>query len=80
MSTATCRGGGIVKRMKRMLELLPSNKQSADEIVHMAWFNPDGARVISEGARRVISHPPGCPLGILRLRRLRRAVRAVAFG
>jgi hypothetical protein len=36
-------GGGLIKRFKLLLEQLPSNKQSADEIVHMAWFNPDVA-------------------------------------
>jgi hypothetical protein len=28
--------------------MLPSNKQSADEIVHMAWFNPDVAAYLLE--------------------------------
>lgn len=36
-------GGGLIKRFKLLLEILPSNRQSSDEIVHMAWFNPDVA-------------------------------------
>ncbi|WP_299803815.1 hypothetical protein [Tardiphaga sp.] len=27
---------------------MPTNKQSADEIVHMAWFNPDVAAYLLE--------------------------------
>jgi hypothetical protein len=41
-------GGGLIKRFKLLLEMLPSNKQSADEIVHMAWFNPDVAAYLLE--------------------------------
>ncbi len=37
------KGGGIVRRFKLLLEQLPNNKQRADEIVQMAWFNPDVA-------------------------------------
>lgn len=33
----------------RPLEILPSNRQSADEIVHMAWFNPDVAAYLLSG-------------------------------
>jgi hypothetical protein len=36
-------GGGLIKRFKLLLEQLPTNRQSADEIVQMAWFNPDVA-------------------------------------
>ena len=41
-------GGGLIKRFKLLLEMLPTNKQSADEIVHMAWFNPDVAAYLLE--------------------------------
>lgn len=34
-------GGGLIKRMKLLLEQLPTNKQSADEITHMAFFDPN---------------------------------------
>ncbi|MCC8945446.1 hypothetical protein H8A97_10120 [Bradyrhizobium sp. Arg62] len=42
------KGGGIIKRMKLLLEMLPSNKHNVDEIVHMAWFNPDVAAYLLE--------------------------------
>ncbi|KQW22797.1 hypothetical protein ASC80_05510 [Afipia sp. Root123D2] len=42
------KGGGIVKRFKLLLDLLPTNKQNADEIVQMAWFNPDVAAYLLE--------------------------------
>jgi hypothetical protein len=42
------KGGGVIKRFKLLLEQLPTNKQSADEIVHMAWFNPDVAAYLLE--------------------------------
>jgi hypothetical protein len=41
-------GGGLIKRFKLLLEQLPTNKQSADEIVQMAWFNPDVAAYLLE--------------------------------
>jgi hypothetical protein len=41
-------GGGLIKRFKLLLEMLPTNKQSADEIVHMASFNPDLAAFLLE--------------------------------
>jgi hypothetical protein len=41
-------GGGLIKRFKLLLEQLPSNKQSADEIVHMAWFDPNVAAYLLE--------------------------------
>lgn len=41
-------GGGLIKRFKLLLEQLPSNRQNADEIVHMAWFNPDVAAYLLE--------------------------------
>jgi hypothetical protein len=59
-------GGGIVKRFKLLLELLPTNKQSADEIVHMAWFNPDVAAYLLE---RPIKNP-NVPMYNINLRRL----------
>jgi hypothetical protein len=42
------KGGGVIKRFKLLLEQLPANKRSADEIVHMAWFNPDVAAYLLE--------------------------------
>jgi hypothetical protein len=59
-------GGGIVKRFKLLLDLLPTNKQSADEIVHMAWFNPDVAAYLLE---RPIKNP-NVPMYNVNLRRL----------
>lgn len=47
-------GGGLIKRFKLLLEQLPTNKQSADEIVHMAWFNPDVAAYLLE---RKVNNP-----------------------
>ncbi|WP_441255912.1 hypothetical protein [Tardiphaga sp. 285_C5_N1_2] len=41
-------GGGLIKRFKLLLEQLPTNRQSADEIVQMAWFNPDVAAYLLE--------------------------------
>lgn len=60
------KGGGIVKRFKLLLELLPTNKQSADEIVHMAWFNPDVAAYLLERPIR----NPNIPQYNVNLRRL----------
>lgn len=34
-------GGGLIKRFKVMLEMLPSSRQGAEEIVHAAWFDPN---------------------------------------
>ncbi|KGT77132.1 hypothetical protein MA20_21175 [Bradyrhizobium japonicum] len=42
------KGGGIIKRFKLMLEMLPNNKESADQIVQAAWFNPDVAAYLLE--------------------------------
>ncbi|MDB5616215.1 MAG: hypothetical protein JWQ24_453 [Tardiphaga sp.] len=39
---------GVIRWFKLLLEQLPTNKQSADEIVHMAWFNPDVAAYLLE--------------------------------
>lgn len=44
-------GGGLIKRFKLLLEMLPSNKQSADEIVRMAWFNPVAAYLLERPVR-----------------------------
>jgi hypothetical protein len=33
-------GGGLIKRFKLLLEQLPNNKQGADDIMHMAFFDP----------------------------------------
>ncbi|MGZ5987579.1 MAG: hypothetical protein ACXWLZ_00885 [Rhizomicrobium sp.] len=33
-------GGGLIKRFKLLLEQLPNNKQGADDITHMAFFDP----------------------------------------
>jgi hypothetical protein len=41
-------GGGLIKRFKLLLEQLPTNRQNADEIVQMAWFNPDVAAYLLE--------------------------------
>jgi hypothetical protein len=46
-------GGGLIKRFILLLEQLPSNKQSADEIVQMAWFNPDVAAYLPERPVRI---------------------------
>jgi hypothetical protein len=42
-------GGGLIKRFKLLLEQLPSHKQFVDEIVHMAWFDPNLAAYLLEG-------------------------------
>lgn len=41
-------GGGLIRRFKLMLEMLPNNKESADQIVQAAWFNPDIAAFLLE--------------------------------
>jgi hypothetical protein len=41
-------GGGLIKRFKLLLEQLPDNRRSAEEIVHMAWFNPEVAAYLLE--------------------------------
>lgn len=41
-------GGGLIKRFKLLLEQLPDNRRSADEIIHTAWFNPDVAAYLLE--------------------------------
>jgi hypothetical protein len=41
-------GGGLIKRFKLLLEQLPNNKQDADEIIHMAWFDPNVAAYLLE--------------------------------
>ncbi|WP_338317585.1 hypothetical protein, partial [Bradyrhizobium ottawaense] len=41
-------GGGLIKRFKLMLELLPNSRESADHIVQAAWFNPDIAAYLLE--------------------------------
>ncbi|MCK1541623.1 hypothetical protein IVB12_06420 [Bradyrhizobium sp. 179] len=41
-------GGGLIKRFKLMLELLPNSRESADQIVQAAWFNPDIAAFLLE--------------------------------
>ncbi|WP_441252534.1 hypothetical protein AB8A28_19740 [Tardiphaga sp. 71_E8_N1_1] len=40
--------GSRSKRFKLLLEQLPTNRQSADEIVQMAWFNPGVAAYLLE--------------------------------
>ncbi|RED36202.1 hypothetical protein BJ123_108137 [Rhodopseudomonas thermotolerans] len=62
-------GGGLVKRFKLFLELLPTNKQGADEIVRLAWFNPDVAAYLLE---RPIKNP-NVPEYNIDLRRLEAA-------
>lgn len=65
-------GGGLIKRFKLLLEMLPSNRQSADEIVHMAWFNPDVAAYLLERPVRI----PNVPAYNIDLRRLIAAANA----
>ena len=60
------KGGGIVKRFKLLIDLLPTNKQNADEIVQMAWFNPDVAACLLEKPVR----NPDIPQFNISLRRL----------
>jgi len=59
-------GGGLIRRFKLLLEQLPSNRQSADEIVHMAWFNPDVAAYLLD---RPVKNP-NVPQYNINLRRL----------
>ena len=42
------KGGGIIKRFKLLLDLMPTNRQSAEEIAHIAWFNPNVAAYLLE--------------------------------
>lgn len=65
-------GGGIVKRFKLLLDMLPTNKQTADEIVNMAWFNPDVAAYLLD---RPIKNP-NVPAYNVNLRRLIAAANA----
>ncbi len=60
------KGGGIVRRFRLMLELMPSNKQAAEQIVQMAWFNPDVAAYLLERPVR----NPNVPQHNINLRRL----------
>ncbi|QHP69998.1 hypothetical protein EI171_23495 [Bradyrhizobium sp. LCT2] len=59
-------GGGLIKRFKLLLEMLPSNKQNADEIIHMAWFDPNVAAYLLE---RPVKNP-NVPQYNIDLRRL----------
>jgi len=59
-------GGGLIKRFKLLLEQLPDNRRSADEIFHMAWFNPDVAAYLLERPVR----NPNVPMHNVNLRRL----------
>lgn len=65
-------GGGLIKRFKLLLEMLPSNKQNADEIIHMAWFDPNVAAYLVE--RPIKS--PNVPQYNIDLRRLIAAANA----
>ncbi|WP_128934018.1 hypothetical protein [Bradyrhizobium zhanjiangense] len=65
-------GGGLIKRFKLLLEMLPSNKQSADEIIHMAWFDPNVAAYLLE---RPVKNP-NVPQYNIDLRRLIAAANA----
>lgn len=60
------KGGGIIKRFKLMLELMPTNKANADEIVNAAWFNPNVAAYLLE---RPVKNP-NVPQYNIDLRRL----------
>jgi hypothetical protein len=42
------KGGGIIKRFKLLMEQLPSNRNSAEEIARMAWFDPELAAYLLE--------------------------------
>jgi len=42
------KGGGIIRRMKLLADMLPNNKQSVEEITRAAWFNPDVAAYLLE--------------------------------
>lgn len=42
------KGGGIIKRFKLLMEVLPSNKSSAEEVMNMAWFDPGVAAYLLE--------------------------------
>ncbi|MGY4629109.1 hypothetical protein [Bradyrhizobium sp. USDA 4486] len=42
------KGGGVIKRMKLLMEMLPSGRQNADEIVNAAWFDPNLAAYLLE--------------------------------
>ncbi|MCA1542233.1 hypothetical protein I6F18_19945 [Bradyrhizobium sp. NBAIM32] len=65
-------GGGLIKRLKLLLEMLPSNKQNADEIIHMAWFAPNVAAYLLE---RPVKNP-NVPQYNIDLRRLIAAANA----
>ncbi|MDI3560237.1 hypothetical protein [Bradyrhizobium sp. Arg816] len=65
-------GGGLIKRFKLLLEMLPSNKQNADEIIHMAWFDPNVAAFLLE---RPVKNP-NLPQYNIDLRRLIAAANA----
>ncbi|UPJ76140.1 hypothetical protein [Bradyrhizobium sp. 187] len=65
-------GGGLIKRFKLLLEMLPSNKQNADEIIHMAWFEPNVAAYLLE---RPVKNP-NVPQYNIDLRRLIAAANA----
>lgn len=41
-------GGGLIKRFKLLLEQLPNNRQGADDITHMAFFDPAVAAYLLE--------------------------------
>jgi hypothetical protein len=42
------KGGGMIRRFNLLLEQLPNNKASVDELMNMAWFNPDVAAFLLE--------------------------------
>lgn len=37
------RGGGIIKRMRLFMSLLPNDVGAVNQLTHMAWFNPEVA-------------------------------------
>lgn len=59
-------GGGLIKRFKLLLEQLPNNRQGADDILHMAYFDPNVAAYLLN--RPVTS--PNSSLYNVNLRRL----------
>lgn len=68
------KGGGIIKRFKLLAEQLPSNRASAEEIAHMAWFNPDLAAYLLEKPLR--GNPTAANVPLRRLEALAAGGRA----
>lgn len=69
-------GGGLIKRFKLLIEMLPSSRQNAHEIIHMAWFDPNIAAYLLE---RPVKNP-NVPAYNIDLRRLTAAANASREG